>query len=526
MTNLIKQTKKSLSRMERGQVLVVVAVSIVAIIAIMGLALDVGMMFIGNARLRRAVDAAALAAALQYRAGFHMDYLDNTATEFLRLNGINDPNARVLICWDHIPNPGDSDYDDYLIHNDPTLCTDPPRKLVRVVATGTIQLAFLPVIGINQVPIAAEAISETASVAVALLIDRSESMTYTAPPATSTFHDPMRDPSVCNNSADPNFNPNDPNFIDPITHTNTDPYDSTYTGYCRPFDEVKKAAVSFVNDLYFPYDLVAVVTFDQNANQTLIGTPPLTSIWSNNKDEIIKAIKGLTVDQGVGVYPNGLPSRYYDPVTGYYLGLGCPSTDPAHQADYPDIYPSPAPCTTTNIGGGLDAAGVLFNINPPVRQNELWVTVLLTDGVANAGYYVNDSGKTIYYCPPDTWNNTNMPPKCHNGYTKSNPANRHTPNTDPHYDAEDYAYDAAEFVAHDQSALLFTIGLGPQVVTPSSVDGTKLGELFLQYAADHACDPTNLTTICPGTYTFAPNGAALQEVFRKIAENIATRLSH
>jgi len=73
--------------MERGQVLVIVALSAVVLIAIVGLALDVGTLFIGNARLRRAVDSAALAAALQYRKDPTTE-LTKTATEFMLLNGI------------------------------------------------------------------------------------------------------------------------------------------------------------------------------------------------------------------------------------------------------------------------------------------------------------------------------------------------------------------------------------------------------------------------------------------------------
>jgi hypothetical protein len=510
MSNFIKKTKKRLSNMERGQVLVVVAVSIVAIIAIMGLALDVGMMFIENARLRRAVDSAALAAALQFREGYRMDQLDSSAKEFLTLNGIHDPSALVQVC-------NGPDFLHTIPRDRCPAAGQPPRKLVRVVATGTVHLAFLPVIGIDQVPIAAEAISETASVDVVLVLDRSDSMTYTA-----GIDDPnsMRDPSVCN-----------------VATNNPDP---TYQGYCLPFDQVKKAAVSFVEDLYFPYDRVAVVTFDKTANGIPIDYDVLHNpiYFSNDPTKIISKIKSLTVFEGDetasgplsglpginAIYPNGLPSRFYDPTSGKYLGLGCPQMDPALQAFYPD-YPSPAPCTTTNIGGSLNFAGQEFNIDTPQnpkRPEALWVVILLTDGVANAGY--SDNG--VYFCPESTWIYTNVPPKCNNGYTKNNPANRHSPNTDPDYDAEDYAYDMSEFVAHDQSALLFTIGLGDQVQMESSVDHTRLGELFLRYASDYACNLGDRAKFCPGTYTFAPNGAALREVFRKIAENIATRLSH
>jgi len=500
MSDLFKNSKKRLSRMERGQVLMVVAVAIVGIIAVIGIALDVGVMFVENARLRRAVDSAALAAALQYRENYSVDELDRSAIEFLRLNGINDPNAIVQMCIDPAPAPSDPDF----IHYDAALCTNPPRKFVKVVASGRANLAFLPVIGINSVPIAAEAISETASVDVVLVIDRSESMTYDANPGT-----PERDPSQCNVAANP--------------------IDGSYQGYCLPFFKVKEAAVKFIDTLYFPYDRVAVVTFDKDAKKIMD--------FSNVKSDIVTAIKGLTVFEGDetasgpvpvppglpginAIYPNGLPSRYYQPpLFTQYLGLGCPQRDLPSFPNYPD----PSPCTTTNIGAGLLYAGDEFNV-PPVRTNSLWVVILLTDGVANAGYDTNG----IYFCPQTTWGNydtydynqsppvlISVKPKCNDGIsTTRHPGPPSAPG--PNYDAEDYAYDEADFVADGQNALIFTIGLGANVITPSTVDGTHLGEVFLTYAANEG----------KGLYNYAPNGAALAEIFRKIADNIATRLTH
>jgi hypothetical protein len=298
----------------------------------------------------------------------------------------------------------------------------------------------------------------------------------------------MRDPSICNYAVNP--------------------VDASYQGYCRPFFEVKSAAVSFVEQLYFPYDRVAVVTFDKD--------PKIRLHFSNVKGDIISTIKGLMVYQGEetgtdptginAIYPAGNPSRWYDP-TGVYYGLDCPQTDPLLQAFYPN-YPSPAPCTTTNIGAGLYTAGVEYNI-PPVRKNSLWVVILLTDGVANAGYDVN------YFCPISTWGNSDIPPKCNDG----NSATRHASGS-ADYDAEDFAYAGADFVADSQNALLFTIGLGPKVTQISPADTALppkgLGERFLQYAADKG----------NGAYTFAPDSAMLLQVFKEIARNIATRLAH
>jgi hypothetical protein len=523
MSKFDKNIKKRLSQMEGGQVLIVVAVSIVVIVAIVGLALDVGMMFIGNARMRRAVDAAALAAALQYHPtgdnpfnDTKMNELDRSAIEFLTLNGIHDANARVEVC-------DTPEYHPAPVHTIPAnLCPSADqmqRKLVRVLARGNVSLAFLPVIGINSIPITANAISETASVDVVLVIDRSESMTWDAAPPTTDppTSDPMRDPSVCNAA------------INPI--------DSTYTGYCRPFYNVKLAAVSFVNQLYFPYDRVSVVTFDKR--------PTVVMELSNDKNAIINKIKALTVFQGEvsdsdptginSIYsftdPSPLPSRWYAPDTGFYWGLQCAQTDPAIYALHPDAYPdypNPAPCTTTNIGAGMYEAGIRFNNGhaDPFRNNSLWVVILLTDGVANAGYTVKN-GVTQYFCPggPDTggpgqpantWVNTDIPPICNDGNTKSIAVNRHSPDTSVYYDAEDYAYDAADFVATSQNALIFTIGLGAKVKQVSTVDGTPLGELYLKYAAN----------VGHGSYAFDPTGAGLVDVFRKIAQSIATRLTH
>ena len=466
----------------------VVAVSIVVIVAFIGLALDVGIMFIENARLRRAVDAAALAAALQFREGYQMSELDSSAVEFLRLNGINDPAALVQVCEG-------PDFSHTIPAADCPGAGEMKRKLVRVVARGTVHMAFLPVIGIDLIPIGAEAISETASIDVVLVLDRSESMTWDAPPPTGdpATTDPMRDPSVCNAAA------------------NTD----GYQGNCNPFDKVKKAAVGFVDRLYFPYDRVAVVTFDKN--------PHVALHFSNVKNDIINHIKGLTVYQGEetpgdptginAIYPNGLPSRWYDPF-GVYWGLQCPQEDPEFIASYPD-YPDPAPCTTTNIGSGLYTAGIEFTIPSQVRLNSLWVTILLTDGVANSGY----DATARYFCPDYTWGNFDIPPRCNDG----NSSTRHGPITSTTYDAEDYAYDAADFVRVSQNSLIFTIGLGAKVTQLSTVDGTPLGKYFLKYAA--GCTPSGPDSDCP-EYSFAPTGTQLADLFRQIADRIATRLEH
>ncbi len=104
--------------------------------------------------------------------GYKPIELTRAATEFLQLNGVtldSEHPVTVDTCATVV-----------------SLCTDPatgtykPRKLVRVHVSATVDLAFLPVIGLYSVPITAEATSETASLDLVLVMDTSESMTFDA----------------------------------------------------------------------------------------------------------------------------------------------------------------------------------------------------------------------------------------------------------------------------------------------------------------------------------------------------------
>ena len=523
MSKIVRNVKTKFSRMERGQVLVLVAGAAIAIIAIIGLSIDVGLMFIGNARLRRAVDSAALSAALQYRENAAttpanlLTILTNSANEFMVLNGFTNPVTHVYDCYNSPPNLTT------------ILCTTPnPRKLVEVTSTVDIRLAFLSVIGINSVPISATAISEAASVDVVLVIDRSESMTYGPDylhPYAQT--DPMHDPFYCNGQLGSGVNSGD-------------------IGSCQPFDQVINAAVAFTGILVPNYDLASVVTFDKEPHVVL----PLLS--GNDPSVVASTLRNLTVFEGEesgsppsgasAIFPNGNPSRCYGtwtcspdicgavpnwtPGSSNYLFLVGPGQDPCFPHPNP---PDPSHYTTTNIGGGLELAG--NQLATDHRQDVLWVVILLTDGVPNAGHNDDDS---IYFCPHDTWN---LLPRCNHGDPK--PADRLiAPVSGPYaleYDASDYAYDMADFVGmaypKGQDALLYTIGLGPEVdhypqasyVDPNNTDFTDfpnsknegLGRIFLNYAA----------AVGRGSAFYAAEPSDLDKIFTLIGSNIATRIS-
>jgi len=449
-------------RLERGQVLIIVTLSVIALVAIVGLVVDVGLLYLNHGKLRRSIDAAALAASLQFREGYSETELSDAAIEFLVLNGVNDPSATVETC---ATNPGD-----------PVLCTTPARKLVRVRASSTMPLAFLPVIGIHETTVRASAVSEAASMDVVFVIDASDSMTY----AATDPNDPMRDPSQCN----------------PVHN-------------CHPFEEVKDAALAFVDQLYFPYDRVAVVTFDDGA-RTDLG-------FSDNKADVQNAITNLEVIEPDICDTTSGPCRQYardglgdiidldgNGVGDTYLGFDCPIY---HRTGNPDT------CGTTSIGRGLLMAGDEFSNEDTFRQESLWVVILLTDGATNGPSYT---------CPNSTWTK----PFCRD----NNATTRHCFEADDEsclarggvfdpddYDTDDYARDMVDFVSEDQGALIFTIGLGQLVQTSIPIDsnGWGAGEQLLRYAAD----------VGGGKYYFAPSGNQLRAIFLDIASNLATRLT-
>jgi len=161
------------------------------------------------------------------------------------------------------------------------------------------------------------------------------------------------------------------------------------------------------------------------------------------------------------------------------------------------------------------------------------VVILLTDGAANGPHTT---------CPHGTWDGS---PFC-----RDRQLSRHCYEADDKYclaaggaldkedyDADDYARDMSDFIAKDQGALIFSIGLGNLVRT--SVPRARLdangeptadkcdsgepiancmgaGEQLLRYAAEE---------VGGGNYYFAPSGNQLEQIFLDIAGKLATRLT-
>lgn len=203
-------------RTRAGQSIILVAVSMVALVAFVGIATDVALLFVRYTALRRAVDSAAIAVAGQVRTGVDFAKLNNVARQFVQLQGGIDPDTvKVETCetdiadysaayrvlkglapTDTIP-PDSIDIAEGRTFFDPLnhvirgvgdlytppstypkseLCKFDPQKLVRVSAQIESDTAFLVIVGWRTVTLVASTVSQTAALDVALLIDNSTSM--------------------------------------------------------------------------------------------------------------------------------------------------------------------------------------------------------------------------------------------------------------------------------------------------------------------------------------------------------------
>jgi hypothetical protein len=356
-------------------------------------------------------------------------------------------------------------------------------------------------------------------------------------------------------------------------------------GACHPFQEVKNAAKNFVSNLYFPYDRVAIVTFDQRAITWLnfdqdcdAAMFPGGDCTSSNPDvvanaiqiTIIDVIKNLGVfDAGKNACPVGQPCLPYCTqaiIDSYFCNDDYPDNFLAR--DNPDAvyagnfdcgegwHPGDDPhnCPTTDISGGLYSGGTAFRGSATsmtaIRNSSLWVLVLLTDGAANVGSF-NDEDNTPT-CPPSTWDpyagplcrdKSNLTRHCgvfeHYDTCQTNgngldinpldaPYFRQGVLDPVNYDADDAAHDAADYVGITQKAVIFSIGLGKQVVDGNTV--TTESQARTVCRGDHCAGLKLLTyaaeKVGSGSFYYGSDSSKLDKIFKDIGDKIATRLAH
>jgi Flp pilus assembly protein TadG len=503
ITMLIKM-KKILRKSERGQAIILIAFAVVGLVAMVGLMTDTGILLIEYGRLKRGIDAASIAAAQQFRKNYDPDDLENAARQFLTLNQADVFDVQIYTCTTATAactaDPTNADACNAVAE----VCTDPVRKLVKVIATRHVRFGFLRVIGISETDITASSIGEAASIDLVMVIDTSASMAYAT-------------------SGDPN-----------ISEAGDDPAACNLAGNCEPLESVKAVALQFLDTMFIPYDRVAIIastgqygftgtSADQLRDPTVVLhftplVPPQTEA------DVIAAVEGLKVFQPVTCTADGTgiggpafgTCLNYD-AGGVYTGQGCPlffyGADMMLDGNF-DFY-DPSSCPSSNLGGALVRAAAEYSL-PPVREDAFWATIMLAGGAANA----TDADLPSFpygYCPSTAW----TPPYCIDPVSST----RHT-DGDADYDADDYARDAADFLADPvdgQGVTIFTIGLG-NLVQNATVGEADMGEELLSYMAEEAGDSPGVTAN-HGTYDYAPDATDLAAIFQAIADNIFTRLS-
>lgn len=498
--------KNFLKNSERGQAIILIALAIIGMIGMVGLMTDGGILLVEYARLKRGIDAASVAAALQYREGFQNADLEDAAEEFLRLNQSNVSTVLIETC---LTNPTDAE-----------LCTTPARKLVRVTATRVVTFGFMRVLGFTSTPLTVSSIGEAASIDLVLVIDTSASMAFeTDPTGNDNNSDPgIEDPEVCNGS----------------------PRGSG--GFCEPMTSVKAVAEDFIDTMFFPYDRVGIVTMTSQNPEGFRDADTKLEL-SSSQTTVVNAIRDITVFE-----PSACDTQYgpcrdlctldeilassfgdicYGQDEGYYVGQACPLYQNV------TLGRNPSSCGSSNVGGALYEAAERFGD----REDSFWVVIALVGGPANAtnppsGVYYNltdntapfgapDDDRAFGYCPTQTWSGTD--PFCR--FADVSEATRHT-DTDVLYDADDYARDAADFLANPetgQGVTIFTIGLGDLLQQAPKGDAFA-GEKLLQYIALEAGETTTAQAN-HGEYYFSPDTNGLAAIFDAIAENIFTRIS-
>ena len=526
----LKSRLKELLRRPRwrqeGQSLVIIAAAMIGLIAFVGLVTDVALVYVQYGHLRRAVDAAAVAAAGQMREGRYITEIANAATQTLTFHNLDPQEVNVFVPPYLDPDDPAGHYtevcqdgilDNLLQWEDPDLCSSPPRKFVRVEARAMVNLAFLNIIGLHQIPLQTEAEGEAATLDVALVLDRSWSMAW--------------DTSGCRDG--------DGNVLPLPCETITFACNATNpTISCQPMAQVLDAALGFMYRLQEPFDRAAIVTFDRWATTVVTMTTQI-------EDEVLAVLEGDT--QKITVYDGEINCQR--PV-----GAG---------GEGKEIWE----CGNTNLGAGLAYANNQFT-HPLYRRDEsVWVMIVLSDGGTNAALGVEDYCETDESCcPGDTRYAPDAPPYCRDGSADTRqcgaeyeedckPGGLADPNDWPagwtyaptEYDSDDFARDMADFAGLGQpdgnSIVIFSIGLGGDVTEYSQGGDPDAGEQVLRYVANvgyngkfnegagdlcnvdvYGEDEVGLGKNC-GNYYHAPKASELEQVFASIASRIFTRIT-
>ncbi len=186
-------------RPKKGQSLIIVAFAIIALVALVGLAVDLGLVYVERIRIRRAADAAALAAAAElplegaadvraleylqennYPCGLSAQYAGGALTYVC-----DDPDTRVEIDGGASYTSGPAVDDakrvisiDTVQYRDDAYAADTANR-IKVAVRSMVPLYFMRIIGFDAIPVYAYAVGENINdLDVVLVFDKSGSMEF------------------------------------------------------------------------------------------------------------------------------------------------------------------------------------------------------------------------------------------------------------------------------------------------------------------------------------------------------------
>jgi hypothetical protein len=577
---------KRTSNKGKGQALVILAVSFLAILAFVGFATDAGSLYITYTQLKRAVDAAAVAAANNIKvhtvgetAAQRKIKIVEAAREMLSLNRVTDVSSLEVYLCDDTGKPAEF----------AGICPDiaagqAARKLAWVQATQDAPVYFLRLFGFHSIPLTVSSVGEAATVDMVLVFDVSESM------ASDTD-------CGSDHSCTPNYNP-----------TNFNPAQCNANNDCYPLRQAKDAAKGLIRGLFDGYDQVSVVTFDYKATVQLPLSSDLTAAQNaidtrvNVHDDAPYGLVDWTYYPGKKFNPifpddrdgNGQDADPGAPCTLYGDGTPWEKPDPFdpntwvpcdddsildafdwtgdHQWNSADSVWADQNGKNPSKVGSYEVTSLLstctgcgIRVGTQVLKNggrpaSVWIMVLLSDGIANLsdtnntyspvpasfiyGFCGNHPGSSFW----PTCIDFNTPGFSAGRYcidanaAQCPPGSTHTTTSAP-YSVEDYAMDMTDAAALLKSAnpnepkgediVIYSIGLG----------AASSGANLLRYVADlgdngerdwgtsgDPCYNTSTHSFLPptsncGNYYYAPSGAYLDQIFEHIAAQIFTKIS-
>jgi hypothetical protein len=233
---LFAQSQQRALRAQSGQSLIILAFAFLGLIAMLGLALDLGLVYIERVRIKRAVDAATLAGVVELP---QEEDAFNRAIEYLNLNGYNidllngDSDVYVMGCIKDFDDwNGNGSTDDYVDHTTPytyiqvanprtsfILAAMPPPKMTRmpqdcdadakifgngnrlaITGTVTVKMNFMQFFGFRDVPVQDWAIAQNVTnLDVVVVFDISGSMEFSTICADCWLRTDSTNPDYPNN---------------------------------------------------------------------------------------------------------------------------------------------------------------------------------------------------------------------------------------------------------------------------------------------------------------------------------------